>query len=392
MASKTNCIKNGIPYFRIRRTIGKKLNNKGLWVDDIKEFYGKNKKEAEAKYEEFKKKRHAGLSSEKQFFGIMSDFFVYSILMNDSRFSSGTKERYEEVYRNYIKPSKIAGLPLTEIFSLDLQNLYNALDCTNATLRSIHNVMKHFYKYLEKEGYCKDITASIVLPKKSTAKNKKKTGPQEVIVWSDTEIRQIVQDLGNNRIRFLIILAINTGCRISELLGLEYTDIHDSKLYITKQLQRVATITPEGKHHELKLEKTKTESSIRSIPLSSAVLVELERHKNWHTKEMLKNGYQTTFIFTTKSGNFCDRHNINRACSRYYRLIDIEDKSFHTYRHTFCTNLCKNGVPLQIAYKLMGHSNINVTAKFYTNVDDEQKLAAITTIAPLMFTEVKESQ
>lgn len=387
MANKTNCIKNGIPYYRLRRTVGKKLNSSGLWVDDIKEFYGKNKKEAEAKYEDFKKKRNAGLSSEKQFFGIMADFFVYSILMNDSRFSAGTKERYEEVYRNYIKPSSIAGLPLPEVLSLDLQNLYNGLDCTNATLRSIHNVMKHFYKYLEKEGYCKDITDSIVLPKKKSTAKKKQAAPQEVTVWSDTEIRKIVQELGDNRIRFLIILAINTGCRISELLGLEYSDIQDNKLYITKQLQRVATITPEGKQHELKLEQTKTESSIRSIPLSAAVLAELERHKKWHTKEMLENGYRTSFIFTTKSGKFCDRHNINRACSRYYKLIGIKDKSFHTYRHTFCTNLCKNGVPLQIAYKLMGHSNINVTAKFYTNVDDEQKLAAITAIAPLMFSE-----
>ncbi len=41
MASKTNCIINGKAYYRIRRKIGVKLNKQGLWVDDIKHFYGK---------------------------------------------------------------------------------------------------------------------------------------------------------------------------------------------------------------------------------------------------------------------------------------------------------------------------------------------------------------
>ncbi|QAT44061.1 tyrosine-type recombinase/integrase [Aminipila luticellarii] len=48
----------------------------------------------------------------------------------------------------------------------------------------------------------------------------------------------------------------------------------------------------------------------------------------------------------------------------HYKRIGIENKRFHPYRHTFCTNLCKKGVPLQTAYKLMGHSSINVTARF----------------------------
>ncbi len=36
MASKTNCTIHGKDYYRIKRKIGKKLNSKGVWVDDYK--------------------------------------------------------------------------------------------------------------------------------------------------------------------------------------------------------------------------------------------------------------------------------------------------------------------------------------------------------------------
>ncbi len=385
MASKTNCIKNGIPYYRIRRTVGKKLNQKGVWVDDIKEFYGKNKSDAESKYEDFKARRTSGLSSDKQHFGVMADFFIYNVFLKDSRFAAATRERYEQVYRKYVKQSVIAGMKLDEVKALEMQEFYNAVDCSDSTLKAINNIMGHLYKFLEKEGYCRNITRSLVLPKKAKKKSLKSSG-HNVVVWTDEELKLIIRELDTNRFRLLILLAINTGCRISELLALKYTDINDKKVYITKQLSNVADITENGvKAHKLGIEKTKTVTSIRNIPLSDEVLQEIEKHHQWHQKEMLRNVYRTEFIFTTQSGGFYDRHNIATALRRYYKRIGVENKGFHTYRHTFCTNLCKKGVPLQTAYKLMGHSSINVTARFYVNIDDEQKREAIQKITTELF-------
>ena len=55
MASKTNFKVNGKEYYRISRTVGKKLNENGVEVPVVKQFTGKSKKEAQAKYEEFMK-------------------------------------------------------------------------------------------------------------------------------------------------------------------------------------------------------------------------------------------------------------------------------------------------------------------------------------------------
>ena len=59
MAKKTNCVINGKEYFRIYRKVGKKKNKDGLWVDDRKAFYGSCKSEAEAKYNEYMRKKQS---------------------------------------------------------------------------------------------------------------------------------------------------------------------------------------------------------------------------------------------------------------------------------------------------------------------------------------------
>ena len=38
-------------------------------------------------------------------------------------------------------------------------------------------------------------------------------------------------------------------------------------------------------------------------------------------------------------------------------------------RHTYCTDLCKAGIDVRTAQKLMGHANISVTADIYTHID-----------------------
>ena len=124
-------------------------------------------------------------------------------------------------------------------------------------------------------------------------------------------------------------------------------------------------------------------SVYRTIPCNEIVREELKRHRKWHLKEMKENGYESDFIFTTKTGGLCDQRNISRACNRYYDRIGVEQKGFHTYRHTFGTNLCRNGIPIQTASVLLGHEDISVTAKYYVNVGLDQRQAAVDSLVKL---------
>lgn len=383
MAKKTNCTKNGKDYCRITRTVGKRLNRDGIWVSNKKEFYGSTQKEAIHKYEAFIKMQNDGLDFDRLYFGEMADFFVYQVFLNDSRYAESTKEMYIRAYEKYMRHNPFAGLPLKSIQGAMLQQFYNGLNCSPSGLKKLHKVLTLCFRYFSREGYCRNITENLTLPKKKGYQSKgRKRG--EVTVWTDHELSLIIDNLGDHRLRFLILLAANTGCRISELLALEYSDIQQNIVKINKQVALVP-IREKGKvvDHELIITEPKTVHSHRAIPLSSDMVAEFKRHQKWHEEEMTANGYDTQQIFTTQNGNLYDRHNINRACQRYYRKIGVEAKGIHTYRHTFATKLCEKGVPIQVVSALLGHSSINVTAEYYVNISNEEKQKAINALALL---------
>lgn len=381
MANKTNCTKNGQEYFRLRRKVGKKLNNKGVWVDDFKDFYGQNKSEAEAKYTAFIDNQKKGIHSTSSCFGEMVDIFICEVFLKDAIYKESTKERYINAYNNNLKNSTLSGLPLSNIRSIDLQSMYNELECAPSTVRSINNFLRHFFHYMEREGVCKDITGNLALPKVEKKKGNAVIDGN-VEVWSDEELRTILSGSVGHRLHLLFVLAINTGCRIGELLALRYDDIKESALNVNKQI----SIVPEFKNgiksgQRLEVTPTKTKTSIRTIPLDPATLAEVEYHKAWHATEMMQNGYRTEYIFTTKSGRFYDKHSLRTSCNRLYKRLGITARSFHVYRHTFGTRLAKSGTPIQTVSALMGHSDINVTAKYYINVDSNDKIDAIRKIS-----------
>ena len=56
---------------------------------------------------------------------------------------------------------------------------------------------------------------------------------------------------------------------------------------------------------------------------------------------------------------------------------NINHGSLHTLRHTFSTNLFKNGVDIKVISELLGHSDISITYNIYTHVIKEQKKKAV---------------
>ena len=97
----------------------------------------------------------------------------------------------------------------------------------------------------------------------------------------------------------------------------------------------------------------------------------------WHKEEMKKNKYKVDFIFTTSTGKLLDYHNVRRSMERLYNRCGITPKKIHAYRSTFCTELCRAKVPIEVASKLMGHKSVEVTAKHYALIRQDTKVEAI---------------
>ncbi len=372
MANKTNCVINGTSYYRVYRTVGKKIKN-GVLLDDRKVFYGKNKSEAEAKYQAYIAKQKSGFTSE-ELVGVLLNDWIDTVFKFSERKNS-TKYKYIQAYNKLFRDSKLASTPINEVSALDLQKLYNENMDKPSNVRALHNLLRDFYRYTDVNGIARDITASMKIQKRQ------KSGKKEVEVWEDADLKRLIDSLEGHRYRLLVVLAVNTGARISELLALTYDDIQNDSLVINKQVSETPLI--DGDKQRFHITPPKSESSIREIPLSKEVLREIEKHKQAHKKEMIEKGYRTNNIFTTSTGHYYFRSSVGESLKNIYKKIGVPEHTFHSFRHTFGTNLSRMGVPMETIKELMGHSEIGVTAKYYINIGADRKREAVERIASL---------
>ena len=65
------------------------------------------------------------------------------------------------------------------------------------------------------------------------------------------------------------------------------------------------------------------------------------------------------------------------ALERLYKRIGVPYHKFHSFRHTFATNLSRAGVPIEETSALLGHSSIEMTAKYYVDISTKRKMEAM---------------
>ena len=179
----------------------------------------------------------------------------------------------------------------------------------------------------------------------------------------------------------MITIMIGTGLRVSELCGLTWEDIDfkENIIKVNKQLLKHKTAAEQGK--SLYIEKTKTESGKRTIPMTEAVR---KAFKDQMSLMMMLgrrgfaevDGY-TDFIFITKNNTpFCVT-NVNFVLSNIIKAhnkvneIQLPHFSAHILRHTAATRMAEAGIEPKSLQKILGHSKIDITFDVYVDVDEE---------------------
>jgi integrase len=341
--------KNGkeYEYFRITRTIGHKYKE-GKKIPIKKQFTGSSERDAERKYREWlSSNREEQVFDNFKTFGELAEFYTDNILAVNSKYSVGTRELYIRAYENHVKGKNITHCIMNELTSEQLQEFYNGLQISKSAMANVHKFMRGFMRWQSNNKYGSYLLDSVVIPEKPDRKRQ-----EGIITWTDNEVRKILTVEPDYQLKPLIIFALYSGMRISEILGLHWSDISDDVIHVRRQYYRGSWCPPKG-------------NKTRLIPIHNRI------------KEILDHaGEPDDLIFSTANGNPLDQKNINRSLDRFYNRNNIPHKKFHAYRATFITNLCRKGVPIQTVSKLAGHENINVTSKYYASVQlDEMEQA-----------------
>ena len=368
-----NRYKNG---WRATITLGRGVDGKLI----RKQFYGKTKLEVLKKVDEFKVKNTLGLSTKDDKLTIQEwiKTWLEQYKMNDCRPS--TMERYLGIYKNYIEDTNLGIIKLKDLKPLTLQNYYNDLvkkkNKTPDTIKVINKVLSGGMKQAQKEQLILNNPCLAVTLPKIQAKN-------EVMTFTIDEQKLLLNQLEGNRDKCIFSLALGSGLRLGELLGLKWSDIdfESRQITISRSIKRVKCFDEKSTTKTKIIEQLpKTKYSLRTIPLPEVTINELKRHKNMISKEKLKAGeiyIDSNLVFPNEIGGYIDARNLSKRYRRVLKKSNIPYRKFHSLRHTYATRLFENGVSLKVVQVLLGHSSMEITANIYTHVLQDEKVRAV---------------
>jgi len=164
-------------------------------------------------------------------------------------------------------------------------------------------------------------------------------------------------------------LALETGMRMEETLGLKWSDIDfdDKKLTI----QRVV-VFPKEKSEKWYFYTPKTPHSIRQLDLSDRILGELKAHRTVQLGQILQLGAEYErhdLAFATDFGQPIDQANIRRR--NFKRIMDSAGLSGftpHKLRHTAASLMIARKEHPKVVQQRCGHSDVKFTIEVYSHV------------------------
>jgi integrase len=161
-------------------------------------------------------------------------------------------------------------------------------------------------------------------------------------------------------------MAITTGMRRGELLGLHWQDI-DLK---TGSLQVRRSVNRIGKHG-LVVSEPKTTRSRRKITLPAFVIDILKQHRV-RQQEMKEKAVdlwrETDIVFCNLYGGYIEPGNLHEWFKKLLKSAELPNIRFHDLRHSAATILLGMGVHPMVVQELLGHSNISTTMDIYSHV------------------------
>jgi integrase len=175
-------------------------------------------------------------------------------------------------------------------------------------------------------------------------------------VWSLEEAKTFLKAVEHHRWYPIYVLAIFTGMRKGEILGLHRNDIN-VKSGVVNVRHQITQVKGEGSV----VSEPKTQKSRRQITLSPFACVVMEDHLLSLDKNQL-------LIFTTSTGKPISSRNVVRHFKSVIEKEGLPDIRFHDLRHTHATMLLSAGTHPKVVQERLGHSQISLTLDTYSHV------------------------
>lgn len=267
-----------------------------------------------------------------------------------------TIDSYLAFIKNHITPT-LGDIPIGNLKPAHLQNLYTAkFEVLSArSVKYIHTILAKSLKQAVRWELLHRNVAEAVSPPRER--------PQTKAAWDAVQAAQFLETAKEHRLYPLYLLALSTGLRRGEILGLRWRDI-DLKVG-TLSVRQTLTCTAAGNVFS----EPKTDKARRSVALSPNVVEELKRYKLKQKETCLAIGIPLSeLVFTSEVGTPLGPNNLLRNFKYLTAKAGLPVMPFHNLRHTHASLMLSAGVHPKIVSERLGHSRISTTMDIYSHV------------------------
>lgn len=285
---------------------------------------------------------------------------------------------YAYIVKQYIKPA-LGGVQLRAIKPLDVQAFINAMTAERGlspkTVRHVYVTLRGALRQAVQWRLLHQNPAEAVkLPKLDQARaagdgEREEEGQEgQTGILTPEQVAIFVEAARGDRYGLMFILAIMTGMRPGEYMGLKWRDLDFEKGTVTVKRSKLIKPTSDGQWFKA----PKTKGSHRTIPLPPALLAELRTHRRGQAEERLRaaNEWEAHgLIFCTETGRPVDLQN---ATKRHFKPIllraGLPNIRLYDLRHVCASLLLKEKVSPKVVQERLGHKSITLTLQTYSHL------------------------
>ena len=321
-----------------------------------KVVYGKTKKEVREKLLAIQQDALSGLPVKPEALTVDQHFGDW-FRAKSGEVKETTLANYKETYRSAIKPH-LGHIRLKDLDYRRINALYEAMAERGLT-RTIS--LTSFLLRSALEDAARKGLVPVNQAKLAASRPQKK---KEARFMDQQEIKRFMEAAAGHRLEDALILALNTGLRPGEWLGLPWSAVNqeEGKLTVSQALLE--------KDGRVWLDDVKTDAGRRTISLPAAAIAALKRQRKRQAEERLAFGEgwinEHNLVFTDTQGGPLRRSNVTRRLFKpVCEAAGLSGVTPHTLRHTHASILIFQGVDPKTISARLGHTDVAFTLSVY---------------------------
>jgi len=273
-----------------------------------------------------------------------------------------TRSIYENNIKNHLKPA-LGAMRLSELRPEMIQHFIGGMqDFAPASVRLAYKVLRQSLSKAVALGYiARNPADGCALPRME------QRAPRPL---SDAESAALLSAARGEEIEQLVWMALFTGCRLSELLGLTWDCVESETVTINKQLAR-----PEFRAGGLFL-STKNGKS-RTLTPAPSVMRALDMQRRQQAADRVRAGElwqnDADLVFTRSDGAPLDQWRADLLFRRVADSAGLPEVHFHDLRHTYAVNAIRAGDDIKTVQDNLGHATAAFTLNRYAHFTDSMR-------------------